>query len=103
MVAASTGRQRIRLLVEQPINRLLEGWQIAVDNREHPHDVDPEVLVGDEITQARDVCPRDLGRRCSRLGGQVFDRLADNYELKEERVMQKRVSRATAVGRGARG
>lgn len=45
-------------------------------------DVDPEVLVGDQIAQSGDVGPGNLGRPLARLGAQVLGGLADTTNWK---------------------
>src|SRR5688500_11726276 len=54
-----------------------------------------------QVTQAGDIRPRDLGRRLARLWGQVLHGLADDHELKEQRVVQERVILAGRIAAGA--
>ncbi len=77
-------------LDQQPIQCLVEWWQVALHDLQHALDLGPEVLIGDQVAQSADSRPRDLGRRLPRLGAQVLDGLADHDELEEQRVVQQR-------------
>lgn len=55
---SAAGSVRLRKHV---VDRLLEGRQVTLDNLEHTMDVDPEVLVGDQVAESGDVGPGDIG------------------------------------------
>lgn len=73
------------------VDRLLQGWKIALYDLKYTIDVDPEVLVGNQVSQSCDVGPGNFRRGLSRLRSEVLDGLADNDELKEKGVVQQRV------------
>ena len=72
------------LLAEQSIDCLLERRQVALDDVEHQFDVDPEVLVSNQIAETGDIRPGNLRCRVPCRRRQVLDRLSDDDELKEE-------------------
>src|SRR5438105_802436 len=43
------------LPAEAVTDRALEAWEVAFDDVEYPLEVDPEVLVGDQVAQPSDV------------------------------------------------
>lgn len=49
------------LFADQPINRVLQGREITADDLEDPIELDPEVLMSNQITEAGDIRPGDLG------------------------------------------
>ena len=59
----------------------LETWQRALDDVPQDVHVDPEVLVDEDIAEARDLLPVDVGLSRSKLGRQLPDRSANHLEV----------------------
>ncbi|HWF33081.1 MAG TPA: hypothetical protein VG188_11035 [Solirubrobacteraceae bacterium] len=74
--------------LEQSVYCLLEGREVAVDDLEHPVDVDSEVLIGDQVAQPSNVDPRNLGRCFAGLRSQTLDGLTYHHKLKEQCIVQ---------------
>src|SRR5207245_186781 len=67
-------------------DRLFERAQIPIDDLRDLLHVDAEVLVREQIAEAGNLSPRDLGPFRLRLLGESFDRLPDDDEVVEDRV-----------------
>jgi hypothetical protein len=86
-----SGATALLRLGEKACYGLPQDRQIAINDLQDPFDADPEVLVRNQVTQSRDIAPGHLGRLGTSLLGEMFDGLADDPKLEEQRVVEHRI------------
>ena len=80
---------------------MLQSREAPFDNAPDNLKVDAEVLVDQDISQCRDAPPRNLRMLSPEIERQVSDRLADDLQVSDYRILDHgvRKERAPAAGR----
>jgi hypothetical protein len=76
---------------------VLQGRESSVDDAPDDVNIDTEVFVDEDVSESRDAAPGNLWMLSPEIGRQASDRLADELQFSDDRILHHGIRKAMSA------